>query len=206
VGGLCRLHGTESVLRERGANAALFSFLPTWSITPGRPWYGHFYTIGAMPLGLSTAALIEQIRARVEEVLQGTAFFLIDVVVRGRPGAQVVEIFVDGDKGPSLRDLEQLSREIEFVLDSDDIIPGRYLLNVSSPGVERPLVFPRQYPKHIGRQLEIQLAPIEGQPGQRLRGTLHAADAESIELVLPDGTHRRLRYEEIQTARVCLPW
>ena len=153
-----------------------------------------------------TPALIEQIRARVEEVLQGTAFFLIDVVVRGRRGAHVVEIFIDGDRGPSLRDLEQLSREIGFLLDSDDLLPGPYTLNVSSPGVDRPLVHPRQYPKHVGRQLEVQLVAAADRPAERLRGTLQRADAEAIELRLPDGSQRRLRYEEIQTARVCLPW
>lgn len=159
-----------------------------------------------LPSEVRAAALVAQVRARVEALLEGTSFFLIDVVVRGRSGAHVVEIFIDGDQGPSVRDLEQLSREIAFVLDSDDLIPGRYLLNVSSPGVERPLVLPRQYPKHVGRQLEVQLAPTQEGQVQRLRGTLHAANTESIELVLPDGTHRRLRYEEIQTARVCLPW
>lgn len=151
-------------------------------------------------------ALIEQIRARVEEVLQGTSFFLIDVVVRGRRGAQVVEIYIDGDRGPSLRDLEHLSREIGFLLDSDELLPGPYTLNVSSPGVDRPLVHPRQYPKHVGRELEVQLVAGEEGLAERLRGTLRRADAEAIELQLPDGSQRRLRYEEIQTARVCLPW
>ncbi len=151
-------------------------------------------------------ALIEQIRARVEEVLQGTSFFLIDVVVRGRRGAQVVEIYIDGDRGPSLRDLEHLSREIGFLLDSDELLPGPYTLNVSSPGVDRPLVHPRQYPKHVGRELEVQLVAGEEGLAERLRGTLQRADAEAIELQLPDGSQRRLRYEEIQTARVCLPW
>lgn len=152
------------------------------------------------------SALVEQIRARVEEVLQGTAFFLIDVVVRGRRGAHVVEIFVDGDRGPSLQDLEQLSREIGFLLDSEDVLPGSYTLNVSSPGVDRPLVHPRQYPKHVGRMLEVLLVAKEGMPAERLRGTLQQADAEAIELQLPDGSLRRLRYAEIQSARVCLPW
>lgn len=153
-----------------------------------------------------TLALVEKIRARVEEVLQGTTFFLIDVVVRGRRGAQVVEIFIDGDRGPSLWDLEQLSREISFVLDSDDLLPGPYTLNVSSPGVERPLVHPRQYPKHVGRELELQLVAVANRPTMRLRGTLQRADAEAIELQLPDGSQCRLGYEEIQSARVCLPW
>lgn len=153
-----------------------------------------------------TGALIDQIRARVEEVLQGTAFFLIDVVVRGRRGAHVVEIYIDGDRGPSLRDLEQLSREIGFLLDTDDLLPGSYTLNVSSPGADRPLVHPRQYPKHVGRELEVHLVATETMPAERLRGTLQRADAEAIELQLPDGSQRRLRYEEIQSARVCLPW
>ena len=88
-----------------------------------------------------------------------------------------IEIIADSDEGMSLEKCRSLSRTIENAIDEVQILGDDYTLEVSSPGVDRPLKFPRQYTKHIGRTLEIALTDTETAP---LEAKLIASDAEKI--------------------------
>ena len=66
-----------------------------------------------------------------------------------------LEVFVDADNGIDFRRCQQLSRYLEATLDTEKWLGESYILEVSSPGLSRPLKFLRQYPKHLGRELEI---------------------------------------------------
>ena len=88
---------------------------------------------------------------------------------------KAIEIIADADDGMSLEKCRSLSRTIETAIDESQFLGDDYTLEVSSPGVERPLKFPRQYTKHIGRTLEITL-----NDASILEAKLDAADAEKI--------------------------
>jgi ribosome maturation factor RimP len=144
----------------------------------------------------------ERVRLIASEVVTDP-LFLVDVSVRGQKGSRVVDIFVDSDGELTVDDLARVSREIAFLLDSEDFIDGKYKLNVSSPGVDRPLTIPRQFVKNIGRlvlvnRMEVGLRPV--------RGRLVAADQEGFEIQLDNTETKRITYEEAKSVQVLLPW
>lgn len=140
----------------------------------------------------------------MEELLHSSDHFLVDVVVRGRSGSIVVEVYLDGDNGIGIRELAAYSRELGFVLEAEDVIRGKYDLNVSSPGEERSLLLPRQFPRHKGRKLEIVLG--EGEQAQTLEGK-HAGMDENGRLILETAKESmEIDLASISSARIKLPW
>lgn len=147
--------------------------------------------------------LSSQVRALAEEIAQDLGLYIVEVQVRGQQGSRVVEVFADADAGVGLDQLARLSQDLEFALDADDVIQGRYLLNVSSPGADRPLRLPRQYRRHLGRSLRLTVTRDGEQ--EVLTGKLVGADDEAIELEIQ---HQRVRIplDDVTDARVQLPW
>jgi ribosome maturation factor RimP len=88
-----------------------------------------------------------------------------------------IAVFIDGDEGVSLDACTQISRVLESVLDEEPTLGGVYELEVSSPGVSRPLRFPRQYLKHMGRTLRLEMTG-----GAKVEGLLENTSRDSISL------------------------
>jgi ribosome maturation factor RimP len=84
-----------------------------------------------------------------------TDLFLVDVKMH--PNGKLM-ILVDGEKGIGIADCAQISRHVGFHLEEENVLDTAYNLEVSSPGVDAPLVMARQYVKNVGRQLSIKLA------------------------------------------------
>ena len=147
-----------------------------------------------------------RIRELLEEVISGSSVFVVDVEVRGSRGSSVVNVFVDSDEGVGVDDLARISRELEFLLDSEDVIPGRYSLNVSSPGLDRPISMPRQYKKNIGRMLRVHYRKEDDSGNAEALGKLLEADVSLIVLEVSDADVRRIPFDRIIWAKVQLPW
>lgn len=148
--------------------------------------------------------LAARVEALAEEVLRGTPHFVVEVQVRGTKGARVIEVFVDSDEALGVDALAQVSRDLAFLLDTEEAIDGRYRLDVSSPGVDRPLRLPRQYKKNVGRRLRVHYRIDDGHT--ETEGELTAADEETITLAPKKGQPRPIRYDDIVWAKVQLPW
>lgn len=113
----------------------------------------------------------EHIEQLANAHLKGTALYLTGVKV-GADNA--INVFIDGDNGVTIKDCVSLSRAIEGALDREK---GDFSLDVSSHGATTPLTLPRQYIKHIGRELEVRLAD-----GGKVEGELIQADNEGFVL------------------------
>lgn len=151
-------------------------------------------------------ALADRVRAFAEEAAEDGDLFIVDVEVRGYQGSRVVSVYADSEAGAGADDLAALSRALSFLLDTEDLIKGRYRLDVSTPGADRPLVDRRQYRRHVGRTLEVT---FEGDgETETMTGELESvADAAIVLTVLgsSDGpTH--IPFDSIRDARVVLPW
>lgn len=142
----------------------------------------------------------ERIAELVEPILHDRGHELYDVELTGA----TVRVLVDRDGGVALEDLEVLSREISGVLDEADPLPDRFYLEVSSPGLERPLRRPDHFATAVGDQVKLKThAHVEGD--RRVEGTLETADDEGITVVTDRGP-RRLTYAEVERARTVFVW
>lgn len=113
--------------------------------------------------------------------------FLIDLQLHAN---RKLEIFIDSDSGVTFEKCQSISRYLESYLDTEGWLGDTYTLEVSSPGISRPLKFVRQYPKHIGRKLEITL-----QDGTLKTGILRGVSPESVnletELIVLEGKKKK---------------
>ena len=128
---------------------------------------------------------------------------LVDLENRGR----VLRVVVDRVGGVDLEGVAEATRVVSAALDRADPVPGRYTLEVSSPGVERPLRTPAHFARAVGEVVSVRT--VSGGEGERrVTGRLVEAgpDAFVVEAAdLPDG-RRRLAYDEVQRARTVFNW
>ena len=145
-------------------------------------------------------ATTDQIADLVTPVLHDRGAELYDVELTGA----TVRVLVDREGGVGLEDLEKLSKDISGVLDDADPMPDRYFLEVSSPGLERPLRQPRHFRAAVGSTVKIKTKPdVEGE--RRVDGELLAADDAGCTVATAGGP-RTLAYEEIDRARTVFEW
>lgn len=101
-----------------------------------------------------------------------------------------LDVFLDSDTGITLERCRKISRYLEAYLDESGQLGEKYTLEVSSPGVSRPLQLTRQYPKHVGRKLKVKL-----KDGSELEGVLQTVDEEAItierKIVEKDGKKKK---------------
>ncbi len=141
----------------------------------------------------------ETITELVNGHLEGTAFFLVEVTVKT---GNRITVYLDGDQGAGIEVCREVNHFLNERLDRD---AEDYDLTVSSAGIDRPVKWPRQYNKLIGRELEVvNLA------GEKVTGTLMTAGPGEITIqVTPDRRRNRealpqtiqLQYTDIKTAR-----
>jgi ribosome maturation factor RimP len=104
------------------------------------------------------------------------------------------------DGGITLDSLSLATRLISRELDHEDPIAGHYTLEVTSPGLERPLRTAAHFQREVGKTVTVRLRDPQADP-RRLHGVLTAADGDSARLILDDGTERTVAIEEIDKAR-----
>jgi ribosome maturation factor RimP len=92
----------------------------------------------------------------IEKIVQKHNFFLIDLIERGNVNNPVFEFYIDGTEIVTIENCAQISREIRNLLETESSVSEKYRIDVSSPGVDRPLKFIEQYHKHIGRKFELK--------------------------------------------------
>ncbi|MEJ2048998.1 MAG: ribosome maturation factor RimP [Calditrichota bacterium] len=98
---------------------------------------------------------LNQIRELINPVFERMHIHLVDLELRGHLNNQVLSVYADTDSGISLQEITDLTREIEDILDLENPIPGKYRLDVSSPGIDRPLKDIWQFRKNMGRKLQV---------------------------------------------------
>lgn len=114
----------------------------------------------------------------VEELLKNTALELVAVdYVKERDW--YLRVFIDKEGGVDLDDCQDLSRKLEELLDVQDLIKTSYILEVSSPGLDRELKKPRDFQREMGKDIDVSLfAPLDGK--KVVTGPLSAYDGETI--------------------------
>jgi len=90
------------------------------------------------------------------EISEKNNLLLLEVLFRGTEKNRVIEIFIDGEDNLTADDCARISREINEVIEKNEFLDSAYRLDVSTPGVDRPLEYLKQYKKHINRKFEVR--------------------------------------------------
>lgn len=115
----------------------------------------------------------------------------------------MLRLYIDApERAVTVDDCEAVSREVEGLLDVNDPIPGQYRLEVSSPGIDRPLFSPAQFARHQGEQVKVQLRlPLEGR--RRFQGRIDRVDIDEQRIVLEvEEGELILAHDSIEKARI----
>lgn len=156
----------------------------------------------AEPVARVDLTALRQRLARVIEPVTRQAGFDLETVRVARLGRRHrVQVVVDRDEGVGLDAIGDVSRELSTALDAaeeagDLVIPGEYVLEVSSPGVDRPLTEPRHWRRNLGRLVTVRVPD-----GGTVTGRITATTGESVTLEV-DGTTRQWRYDQLGAGRV----
>jgi ribosome maturation factor RimP len=143
-------------------------------------------------------------RAEVEEaikpILEWRNLELVDIQLKKEPRGLVLRIFLDKEGGIDLDTITEASEAISAALDSIEPIPGRYILEVSSPGIERPLNKPENFKRFLGERVEVRTEePIAGR--RKFTGILMTA-GEKIFTIKCDEREYEIAYKNVLKAHL----
>ncbi len=131
------------------------------------------------------AGKLEVLYELVEPIVKslGCVLWGIELVSQGRQTQ--LRVFIDRDSGVGLEDCEGVSRQLSAVLDVEDPIAGEYTLEVSSPGLDRPLFTLVQYTDLAGSQVNMRLrVPFEGR--RKYRGVIQGVEGDEVVIICDD--------------------
>src|SRR5882724_9472987 len=150
-----------------------------------------------------TMEKLAAIEAMIAPTLDAMGYALVRLrFTGGRQTLQVMAERRDGG-GMTVDDCAELSRTISALLDVEDPLPGAYLLEVSSPGIDRPLVRPADYERFAGHEADIETArPIAGR--KRFRGRLGGLAESGVRLELAEGEAVVVPLADIHRAKLVL--
>jgi ribosome maturation factor RimP len=147
-----------------------------------------------------TVSTTERVRTLVEPVIADLGLELFDVELTGG----ILRVTVDKAGGLDLDAISDTSRAISRLLDEHDPVPGRYTLEVTSPGLERRLRTPEHFVRAIGSEVSVKTtAEVDGE--RRFKGTLVAADDAGV-TVRADDVEHRIAHDQIDRARTVFEW
>ena len=145
--------------------------------------------------------IVEQVNRLVEPICADLGVELVDVDHAGG----ILRVTIERDGGVDIDTISLITRELSRALDHEDPIPGRYTLEVSSPGLERPLRRRAHFARAVGQHIKVKTKPhVEGD--RRLEGVLATAGDDGIELLDDDGTTHALAYDDIERANTIFVW
>jgi ribosome maturation factor RimP len=143
-------------------------------------------------------SLLEAVRRHVVDL----GFELIEFRKSGPPPRPAIQVRIDRPEsrpghGVTAEDCARVSRALERVLEGPGGVGPRYLLQVSSPGFERPVRFPEHWRRYVGRVVRVTARPLAGHPRAVILGV---PDEDHVRLSLPDGTETVVPLAEIKEA------
>src|ERR1700690_935898 len=150
----------------------------------------------------------QEVVSKIEEIAQRVAgsegIEVVEVEFKGSGGNQLLRISIDKPAGVSHADCELISQQVGTLLDVENIVPGHYTLEVSSPGVERKLLKPHDFERFQGKKAKVTLrAPVENQ--RHWEGVL-AGFADGVISLDAAGREIRFPFDQVEKANLKFEW
>lgn len=143
---------------------------------------------------------VEQIRTRLEDITSSLGFELVELAGIKLGGHTVIRAFIYKPGGITIRDCTLVSRAFSDYLDLEDPIHGKYRLEVSSLGLDRPLVKPSDFHRRLGESIKLELQPTENSE-KPVTGRLENSDDNGIVLEI-DNRQERFTYDRIIRGKI----
>ena len=140
----------------------------------------------------------------VQTGVNGRNAFLVGMAERREGGRRIIQVFVDTDDGITIAQCAEINREVGAELDAQSVFNEPYELEVSSPGIERPLKLLRQYKKNIGRKYKVRY--LQGKESRTFSGTLAAIEGEKLTFTAEKQNVITLEFSDIIESLEELPW
>ena len=146
-------------------------------------------------------SVTEKVSDLVSPLCSSANVELVDIELNG----SVLKIVIDQSEGLNTEVLADVTREISRKLDHEEPVPGSYTLEVTSPGLERPLKKPQHFEKAVGSLITLKKVP--GSSGERrIEGILKSTSSTKISVELENGSFQEVPFELIQKARTVFVW
>jgi ribosome maturation factor RimP len=149
-------------------------------------------------------AQASKLEALIEPAVTALGYELVGVEYLAQGRHSLLRVFIDKPEGVTLEDCERTSRQISSILDVEDPVQGQYTLEVSSPGLERPLFKLDHYERFLGSEIQMRLkVPVGGR--RKFKGRIVGVHDDQVVLDI-DGTERTFSFADIERAQVVPDW
>ncbi len=156
---------------------------------------------GGLDEGSGVEDLRERVRSLADSVLEGTGIWVVDAEIAPAGRRTIVRLYIDKPGGVTIDDCAETSRAVEDALDTEDVFSGSYVLEVSSPGLERPLRRIAEYQYFVGRRVRVVTRmPVLGT--NAVVGEILEATETMVALKLDDGELLSLPFDTIANAHL----
>ncbi len=132
-------------------------------------------------------ASVRQLEAALAPAVEALGYHIWYCELQTAGKRKILRLLIEGENGVNANACAKISRQASSILDVEDLVSGQYVLEVSSPGLDRPLVKTEHYQRYIGRQIKIKLR-MPQEDRRQWSGVLRQCDDEHMHLETDDGT------------------
>lgn len=148
-----------------------------------------------------TTEILEKVRGMAGQILGYAGMELVHLEIRREPRGLILRLYIDKEGGVTLDDCARVSRQISAQLDVEDPIEDRYTLEVSSPGLDRPLLTDLDFTRFAGRSIRLSThSPLEGR--RNFQGRLDGLVDGSVRMTLEGGQQVDIPRDQVAKARL----
>ena len=139
-----------------------------------------------------------KIANKIKEETENLGYLFIEIDFRGDTRNHILEIYIDNEVGITTVDCARVSRAVGDMIEEEELIESKYRLDVSSPGIDRPLKYIQQFERNIGRSFELQL---EDENDSKLEGLLLELDNDDLKFQIKKEV-KVINIKNIKSAKV----
>lgn len=150
------------------------------------------------------AELVTRVQSLVEPILAEQQMELVELSCRPHGGQQHVRVLVDRVGGVTIQQCAHVNQQIDRALETAGLIEGSYVIEVSSPGLDRPLVTKRDFERAIGEQVRVEMR-VDDTRTKEIQGMVLAVQPDAVVLNTPSG-NLTVPLAEIRLAKKALRW